>query len=165
MRIKSGLIAVASALGLAALAGCSTGACYDNQNSLPKAGFYASGSGDAVKVSGLAVGGLGAPNDSLLCEASETVSEVYLPFNPEASETSFTFKHGLFADIVTFGYETIPYYASADCGAVWRFRIRSVRWQGMLIDSVAVVDSLITNVDAQQLKIFLNPGEEADEEE
>ena len=154
------------ALALPALAGCSTGACYDNQNSLPKAAFYDAATGDAVKVSGLAIGGVGAPNDSLLCEASQTVSEVYLPFNPETDETSFTFKHsGIFADRVTFRYETIPYFASADCGAVWRFRIRSVEWSGMLIDSVAVVDSLITNVDATQLKIFLNSGEEADEEE
>lgn len=150
---------------VAILCGCSTGACYDNQNSLPKAGFYSAATGDAVSVTGLAVGGLGAPNDSLLCAASETVTEVYLPFRPEESTTRFTFKSGAFADVVTFTYETIPYFASADCGAVWRFRIRSVSWSGALIDSVAVVDSVITNVDSQQLKIFLNASGEEDEEE
>lgn len=148
-----------------ALTGCSTGACYDNQNSLPKAGFFSAETGEAVSVSGLAVGGQGAPNDSLLCEASETVSDVYLPFRPEVGETTFLFKHGLIADVVKFTYDSTPYFASADCGAVWRFRIRSVSWSGSLIDSVAVVDSIITNVDAQQLKIFLNNPSADDEEE
>lgn len=148
------------------VAGCSTGACYDNQNSLPKAGFYSASTGNAVTVSGLSVGGVGAPNDSLLCGPSESVTEIYLPFRPDETSTSFTFKSGLFADLVTFTYETTPYFASADCGAVWRFRIRSVSWSGALIDSVAVVDSLITNVDAMQLKIFLNdPGSEDEETE
>ncbi|MDE6145771.1 MAG: hypothetical protein K2F96_05790 [Muribaculaceae bacterium] len=151
---------------VALLAGCSTGACYDNQNSLPKAGFYSAATGDAVSVSGLSVGGFDAPNDSLLCAASETVTEVYLPFNPDETSTSFLFKSGVIADVVTFAYDTTPYFASAECGAVWRFRIRSVSWDGALVDSIAVVDSLITNVDAQQLKIFLNgSGEEADDDE
>ena len=146
--------------------GCSTGACYDNQNSLPKAGFYSSETGDAIAVTGLSVGGFGAPNDSLLCGPSETVSEVYLPFRPDETTTRFAFKSGLFADVVTFTYETTPYFASADCGAVWRFRIRSVSWSGSLIDSVAVVDSLITNVDAMQLKIFFyDPGSEDEDNE
>ena len=148
----------------AVMAGCSTGACYDNQNSLPKAGFYSASTGNAVSVSGLSVGGAGAPNDSLLCGPSETVTEVYLPFRPDEKSTSFTFKSGLFADLVTFTYETTPYFASADCGAVWRFRIRSVNWSGTLIDSIAVVDSVITNVDAMQLKIFLNDSGPEDEE-
>ena len=148
----------------AVMAGCSTGAGYDNQNSLPKAGFYSASTGNAVSVSGISVGGVGAPNDSLLCGPSETVTEVYLPFRPDEKSTSFTFKSGLFADLVTFTYETTPYFASADCGAVWRFRIRSVSWSGTLIDSIAVVDSVITNVDAMQLKIFLNDSGPEDEE-
>ena len=148
----------------AVMAGCSTGACYDNQNSLPKAGFYSASTGNAVSVSGISVGGVGAPNDSLLCGPSETVTEVYLPFRPDEKSTSFTFKSGLFAALVTFTYETTPYFASADCGAVWRFRIRSVNWSGTLIDSIAVVDSVITNVDAMQLKIFLNDSGPEDEE-
>ena len=148
------------------LTGCSTGACYDNQNSLPKAGFYSAETGEAVSISGVAIGGVGAPNDSLLCEASETASEVYLPFRPNEETTSFAFRSGGIADIVTFSYETRPYFASADCGAVWVFRIKEVSWRGALIDSVAVIDSLITNVDAQQLKIFVNaPEPEEDPEE
>ncbi len=162
-RLFSHVLIVLSALVM--IAGCSTGACYDNQNSLPKAGFYSAKTGDAVAVSGLSVGGIGAPNDSLLCGPSETVSEVYLPFRPDETSTSFTFKSGLFGDVVTFTYETSPYFASADCGAVWRFRIRSVNWSGTLIDSIAVVDSLITNVDAMQLKIFLNDSGSEDEED
>lgn len=146
--------------------GCSTGACYDNQNSLPKAGFYSAETGQAVSVTGLAVGGMGAPNDSLLCEPQEIASEVYLPFRPNEGTTAFAFKSGAIADVVTFTYDTTPYFASADCGAVWLFRIRSVNWSGAMIDSVAVTDSLITNVDAQQIKIFLNsPAQEDDDDD
>lgn len=144
---------------------CSTGACYDNQNSLPKAGFYSAETGQAVSVTGLAIGGMGAPNDSLLCEPTETASEVYLPFRPNEASTSFAFKNGPIADVVTFTYETTPYFASADCGAVWLFRIKGVSWSGALIDSVAVTDSLITNVDSQQIKIFLNSPEQEDDDD
>lgn len=158
------LVILLSAIVLTLVA-CSTGACYDNQNSLPKAGFYSAETGQAVSVSGLAIGGVGAPNDSLLCEPSETATEVYLPFRPNDGTTSFAFTSGAISDIITFTYETTPYFASADCGAVWLFRIKGVKWTGSLIDSVAVTDSLITNVDIQQLKIFFNTPEEAEDDE
>lgn len=165
MTLLRRLLPLIAAAMLLAAAGCSTGACYDNQNSLPKAGFYSAATGEAVSVSGVAIGGVGAPGDSLLCSASETLSEVYLPFRPKESSTQFAFTVGMFADVVTFTYETIPYFASADCGAMWRFRIKSVSWAGSMIDSIAVVDSLITNADVEQLKIFLNPTEQDDETE
>lgn len=163
MRIPSLLLI---SIALLTSISCSTGACYDNQNSLPKAGFYASGDDrQAISISGLSIGGQGAPNDSLLCKPSESASEVYLPFRPNEGSTSFVFKYGEVSDVVTFTYETTPYFASADCGAVWRFQIRSVNWIGNLIDSIAVTDSVITNVDAQQLKIFFNTQENGTEEE
>lgn len=153
-------IPVAAALLLSA---CSTGACYDNSNSLPKAGFYSAQSGEAVSVTGLQVMGADAPNDSLLVKQSATITQAYLPFNPEKGQTRFIFTSGAFSDHVTFSYETMPYFASAECGAMWRFRITDVTHSSLFIDSVAVTDSLITNIDAEQIKIYIKPADVDDE--
>lgn len=136
------------------MAGCAA-TCYDNQNSLPKAGFYSAATGDAVTVTGIAVGGIDAPNDSLLCKPSESQSFVFLPFRPNDGETEFSVSANGLSDVITFWYESTPYFASAECGAIWRYRILNLEWSRNLIDSVAIVDSLITNVDSEQIKIIL----------
>lgn len=149
------LLGAMLALGAAA---CSEG-CLDNKNSLPKAGFYSSVTGEAVSVSGLSVGGVGAPHDSLLLRDG-TVSEIYLPFRAASTDVSYRFAVALapgdtISDEVTFEYETTPYFVSEECGAMYRYRITGVWFDGNLIDSVAVTDSLITNVDAERIKIYL----------
>lgn len=136
------------------LAGCAA-TCYDNRNSLPKAGFYSASSGEAVAVTGISLAGVDAPNDSLLCSPSQSASFVFLPFRPADGETEFKLTGNGLSDIITFWYDSTPYFASAECGAIWRYRIRNVEWTRNLIDSVAVVDSIITNIDSEQIKIIL----------
>lgn len=133
--------------------------CYDNQNSIPKAGFYSASSGQAVTITGLAIGGVDAPGDSLLCSPSESQSFVFLPFRPADGETEFQVSANGLSDVITFWYDSTPYFASAECGAIWRYRIRNVEWTRNLIDSVAIVDSIITNVDSEQIKLILKVKE------
>lgn len=151
-------------LGLMAavlLASCSEGTCYNNRNSLPKAEFYSAATLEAVSVSGLAVGGVGAPNDSLLLNPTSSSPIVYLPLRPNRGSTEFYFTVSdsiqTLSDTLTISYTTEPYFASAECGAMYRFGITSVSLRGQgVISSVVVTDSLVTNVDATRIKIFLN---------
>lgn len=156
--------AVAVALGMA-LWSCNTSGCTENQNSLPLAGFYIDTDSTgvrAVTVDSLEVGGVGAPNDSLLVNAKKPVSIVYLPFRSSTDKSSFYFNivssqstTPVVTDTVTFGYTSTPYFASEDCGAVFYYHIDRLSYTRHFIDSIAITDSLITNVDAERIRIFL----------
>jgi len=140
--------------------GCSTSGCLENQNSLPLAGFYSSATGSGITVDSLQVGGVGAPHDSLLL-ASGGASSLYLPFRSTTDATSFYFRYtqkifeeyGI-TDTITFRYTSMPYFASEECGAMYRYRITEVTTTTNLIDSVGITDSLITNLDIERIKIY-----------
>lgn len=160
------ITAAAGALALgAALCACNSQGCIDNKSSIPLAYFYDSATLDRINVGGLTVGGVGAPADSLLA-SDATLSEVYLPLRSDRSETSFFFSVTVtpadttmapydVTDVVDFTYESIPYFASADCGAMYRYRITSVEHTSLLIDSIGLPDSLITNVNTMSVQIFM----------
>ena len=146
---------------------CGSSGCTDNQNSLPLAGFYSSATGDEITLKGIDVGGVGAWNDSLLYNSTQQVSEVYLPFRSTSHETSFYFHYtqdGLdddaFNDTLSFEYGSTPHFASEYCGVIYRYNITKMSYTTHLIDSVIVVDSLITNIDKQRLKIYFRTSTE-----
>lgn len=140
--------------------GCSTSGCLENQNSLPLAGFYSSQTGTEISIDSVQIGGVGAPNDSLLLK-SGSASTLYMPFRSRSEVTSFYFRYtqkllmeyGI-EDTVTFHYKSIPYFASEECGAMYQYRITKVTTTNNLIDSVGVTDSLITNLDIERIKIY-----------
>jgi hypothetical protein len=157
------LALLGTAAALLSATGCSSSSCSDNQNSLPLAGFYAVTTDDdgttasaAVSISGIGINGIGAPNDSLLVGESDSESQVYLPFRFDTPSTSYRFYsyEGDVADTITFHYDAFPYFASEECGAMYRYRITKVENTTTLIDSVVVTDSLITNVDIERIKIY-----------
>lgn len=145
---------------LSALSGCNTAGCTDNQTSVPLAGFYSYTNGRAISIDSVQIGGVGAPGDSLL-HARGSVSEIYLPLRPGRESTSFFFRYtnalldslGI-ADTLTFTYTTVPYFASEDCGAMYRYNITGVSHTSWLLDSVAVIDSAITNTDFQRIQLY-----------
>ena len=51
-------------------------------------------------------------------------------------------------------------FASAECGAMYRYHVRSFTYTTHMIDSVKMTDSLITNNDAEQIQIFFRTAEE-----
>lgn len=141
------------------LGSCNTTGCTDNQNSIPLAGIYSYNTGDAISISGIAVGGSGAPNDSLLASPVEAVTQVYLPFRATEPYTTFYITYhqtGLEGqqDQVTFYYESQPWFASEECGAMYHYRITRVAHTFVLLDSVAVTDSLITNVERETIRLY-----------
>jgi hypothetical protein len=159
---------VAALLGVT---GCSSSSCTDNQNSLPLAGFYVMDVATdgtiapaAVSISGISINGIDAPNDSLLYGESDSESQVYLPFRFDRNSTAYRFYvyDSDVADTITFHYDTYPFFASEECGAMYRYQITAVEHTSAFIDSVAVTDSLITNVDLERIQIFIKHNEDND---
>lgn len=162
---------------------CNAIGCTDNQNALPLAGLFASETKAAIKLSGLDVGGVDAPHDSLIYRSKQSLSEIYLPFRATKQVTSFYIHYtqqGLsdpaFNDTITFQYTSSPRFVSEDCGAMYFYTITSTAFTTHLIDSVIVTDPLITNIDMQRIQIYFrtkssepdqpqNPGNPDDEEE
>ncbi|MCM1029256.1 MAG: DUF6452 family protein [Pseudoflavonifractor sp.] len=142
------------------LAGCNSAGCTDNQTSVPLAGFYSYTTGQALALDSVEIGGVGAPHDSLL-HSKGSVKEIYLPLRPGKEATSFFLRYTnrqaaawSIADTVTFDYTTIPYFVSEDCGAMYRYQITRVSHTHWLLDSVAVLDSTITNADFQRIQFY-----------
>lgn len=142
--------------------GCNSSGCTDNQNSLPLAGFYSAETGKAISLQDVEIGGVNAPQDSLLYSGSGSMSEIYLPFRTTENETSFYIHYTqeeisdpAYNDTITFNYTSQPYFASEECGAMYRYFITGLRYTVHIIDSVAITDSLITNIDIQRIKIFV----------
>lgn len=147
--------------------GCNSSGCTDLQSSLPKAGFYDAQSGKAIAVSNINVAGVGAPHDSILyLSGSTNLSEVYLPLQSNKQSTQYRFIYGkitsetvvddLPSDIVTINYSSHPYFASEECGAMYSYTINSISHTSLLIDSIALVDSVVTNTDVERIKIYFN---------
>ncbi len=149
--------------------GCNTTGCTDNQNSVPLAGIYSYNTLQAIAIDSVAIGGTGAPGDSLLASPSRLTSTVYLPFRAAESSTTFYinyYQKSLLGarDEVTFYYESHPWFASEECGAMYHYRITRVAHTYVLLDSVGVSDSLITNVERQTIQLYFRTAAPDDPE-
>lgn len=153
---------------------CNTAGCTENQNSLPLAGFYSMSTKLPVSLSDLTVMGIGAPGDSLLYESGRMLSQIYLPLRATKDVTSYRFTYNststpdhpdAVTDELTFTYQSHPWFASEQCGAMYRYRITSINYTRNLIDSVGITDSLITNLDVEKIRIYFRdqPVEGGDE--
>lgn len=167
------LLRILPAIGLiaCAAASCNSSGCYDNGSSIPLAGFYDSSTGNSIALDSLEISGIGAPADSVLSHPGRAIEEIYLPMHAGKPSTAWVIAykwHDLdFAeanDTLTFDYESIPYFASEECGAMYAYRITRVAHTTHLVDSVTLTDSLITNVDRQTIQIyFRTDGEGGDQ--
>ena len=99
----------------------------------------------------------------MLLESQKKYTDVYLPMRSESDNASLFIAYRQKAldypelnDTITFGYSSIPYFASEECGAMMRYRLRSVTYTRHLLDSVSVVpaDSVITNADVENLRLY-----------
>ncbi|MDE6125941.1 MAG: hypothetical protein K2G30_03205 [Muribaculaceae bacterium] len=173
--------AVAAAMVSALLPSCNNQGCTDNHNALPLMGFYtmeADGDGRlselAIALDSIDIGGVGAPDDSLLVASGQRTGSLYLPFRYHSERTAFFFHYNykaqgldrpVFNDTITFAYESEPYFASEECGAMYRYRVRGVEYTRHVIDSVAVTDSVVTNIERERFKVYFrvaNPGQGPD---
>lgn len=137
---------------------CDTDGCLDNRSSLPIAGFYSYELNSEYPIDSVTIGGIDAPGDSLLLRVGEQAKQIYLPFSSERKKVQFAicykWQQAPDPDTITFEYTTIPYFASEECGAMYRYTIDKYEYTTVLLDSMVVVDSLITNVEKVNIKLF-----------
>lgn len=152
-------------------AGCNTSGCFDNRSSIPLAGLYSAATEEPISLRIIQVHGVGAPGDSLLVAAGTSVDRLYLPMRSTADEVTWCIHYTqedvsdpAFNDTISFRYSSEPYFASEECGAMYRYRILAAHTTTHLIDSMAIVDSLITNVDIERIKIFFRASDAPTEE-
>ncbi len=152
-------IILTSAL-IISICSCSSDGCLDNQSSIPLAGFYSSASKQTLALDSVEIYGIGAVGDSLLTNTGSDVSNVYLPFRATTDSTAFCLHYTYKStphipnDTIWFNYETIPYFASEECGAMYKYKITSTRHTLFLIDSISVIDPEINNIDIERIKIY-----------
>ncbi len=152
------------------ISACNTTGCLDNQSALPLAGMYSSASGAAITIKNIEISGVGAPNDSILLENGNSVSEIYLPMRSTRQQTAWRIRYfqegpeGI-EDVISFDYNSEPYFVSEDCGAMYFYRITDYSTTHNLIDSLVVTDSLITNVEKVRIKIYFRTAEVNDSTE
>lgn len=153
------LIALALlALGCA-LVSCNDDSCYENGSSLPLAELYVGST--RTTVTGLTIKGIGAPGDSLLADSS-SINEIYLPLRASVSSTRYALTRHIAAygdiiivnDTLTIDYEPIAYFHSKECGAMFNFDIHQVSHTHHGIDSVVVLNQLVTNSTVPSLRIY-----------
>lgn len=149
------------------MGGCNTSGCTDNHSAIPQAGFYSSADPTkSIALDSVAIGGVGAPGDSLLVSPGASVHTLNLPFRISADSASFFFHYaseGLnfpwLNDTLTFRYSSRPFFASEECGVLYIYQVHSFSYTHHLIDSVAVTDTLITNVDRERIQIFFRTAQ------
>lgn len=156
------LPALAAAATLAVVVACSSAGCLDNRSAIPRAEFYNAETRKSRSLNGLEIHGVHAPNDSLLIRKAQTVSEFYLPMRSNYNSTEWCIHYAregisdpAFNDTILFEYDSQPYFASEDCGAMFNYRITRMRATSHVLDSVVILDSLITNVDIVRIRIYM----------
>lgn len=164
------ILTIIAVLLMLLAAACNTSGCLDNGSAIPRAGFYASADGSAATLDSLEIGGVDAPADSLVLKAGTAASEVYLPMPPQSTSVQWAIAYRYrrldspaLNDTISMTYESIPYFASEECGAMYVYRLTGLRHTSHLIDSITVADSLITNVDRTSLQIYFCIATEGDE--
>lgn len=155
-------LAIGASLHLAvSLASCNTTGCTENRNAVPLASFLDATTDKAISLDSIEITGVGQPNDSVLSAPGRAVSQVYLPMRPTHDDVAWCFAYkwkGLdieeFNDTITFSYTSLPFFASADCGAYYKYQITEMTYTDHLIHHVEVIDSLITNIDKVYVNIY-----------
>lgn len=180
MGLLKSLVVVASCGAVLSLwlPSCTTSMCTDNRTSIPEAGFYNVETDEPVNIVGVTIGGIGAPNDSLLYK-DQTEQLVYLPLRPAAEVTSFRFHFSSddstdpdtgevipddsHDDIVTFYYSSTPYFDGEECGAIQHFHIDRVDHtpNGHIVD-IEILDPYVTNEHKEYLRFYFRIADSDD---
>lgn len=162
------MLTALTAVVLFPLSSCNTSGCTDNHSAMPQMGFYNSLSNAAVSLDSLELYGVGAPGDSMLIKSGERVQQLYFPlrFNSDFTQYCFHYDYKLqgldnpaYNDTLSLWYTSEPYFASEECGALYIYHITGINYTRHLIDSVAVVDSIITNIDMERFRVYFRISE------
>lgn len=159
---KSLILPLAAATAaLLVCAACSSGGCIDGRSGVPKVEFRATDTAAPIRLDSLRISGVDAPGDSAIMRPSATASTVNLPLRADAHSTRWCIAYKQKAlddprlnDTLTFDYDATPYFVNDDCGVGFRYYINNLSSTHHLIDSVEIVDPLVTTVDKVYVAIY-----------
>lgn len=158
---------IALTIGLSVLlTGCNSGGCTELRSAVPRADFYSSSTLNAISVDSLQITGIGAPGDSVLYGPSQRLSTAYLPMPADVDRVKWRFEYmqkhlALYSisDTLSIKFDRTPWFAGEECGAMYKYRITQVDCTRNLIDSIAIVDSLVINVEQATFNIYFRTEE------
>lgn len=143
------------------LAGCNSSGCLDNRRSIPLACFYNAADGTTLTVDSLEVWGVDAPADSAVLESGTKASQLFLPMDPARNVTRWAIAYHYRGhdgaedfDTISLAYDIIPYFASHECGAMYSYDITSLTYTTHLIDSIALLEPLVTNDGLPTMNVY-----------
>jgi hypothetical protein len=117
-----------------------------------QASFYNSTTNKPVS-SQATVQGIGL--DSLLVYET-SINEVLLPLTVKDT-THYIIWFDSKSDFITFIHETTLKYASMESGFYYEYKLRSVGFTQNRIDSVEIIDSLVTTKWHENIKLYIHP--------
>lgn len=155
--LKTVIATIACAI---ALASCSNKECFDNQNTLPLAGFYSMQTQSQITVDSLTIYGIGAKGDANLLDNGST-SSIYMPMPISGDNARFVFHYNAtrlnyieLNDTLTIHYNSYPKFVSNECGAIYNYEVKDFTCTNHLIDSVAIPTMEFNNIDIEVIKIY-----------
>jgi hypothetical protein len=128
--------------------------CRENKDVRLNAGFFTSGTTNALSVDSLTVFGLG--NDSMLYNVNNNINNIKLPLNKKQELSIFVmnFQADQATDTLFVLYTNQDYFISYECGSVITHRIDTVITTEHFIKSVKIINHDINTTDVQHLQIF-----------
>lgn len=143
------------------LTSCNTAGCTELRSAVPRADFYSSATGKTISIDSLSISGLGAPDDAELYGPADRLSSVYLPMPALKDRVEWRIAYMQkalaeydIADTITLDFERTPWFAGAECGAMYKYRINRLAYTTNVIDSVALTDSLVINVETVTMAVY-----------
>lgn len=146
---------------------CNNGECTELRSAVPRADFYSMSTKTQVTVDSLEITGIGAMGDSILYGPSSRVSTVYLPMPALEDKVRWRIaymqkalaEYGV-ADTITMEYTRTPWFAGEECGAMYKYTITKMAYTRNVVDSVALVDSVVVNVDKANLAVYFRTSDD-----
>lgn len=147
---------------LIVLSSCNTGGCTELRSAIPRAEFYSSTTAQTISIDSLQISGVGAPGDSILYKSSQRLSTIYLPMPAQKESVQWRIAYMQsslaaynLADTISMDYDRMPWFAGEECGAMYKYRIKKLDYTRNIIDSVALSDSLVENIEKTNIAIYL----------
>ena len=97
----------------------------------------------------------GVGRDNLIID-QDTISNVLFPLTFKDT-TRYIIWLDSKADSLTFIHETYQKYASVETGFYYEYKLLSVRFTNTRIDSLTIIDSLVTTKWNENIKLYIHP--------
>jgi len=107
---------------------------------------------DSLTVQGM--DSLGVMIDSILYKNKKNVTQINLPLNKFATESTFVMRFNQTTDTLTIYHTNTDLYLSLECGCLKTHTIDTVLTTNHYIDSVKITNHNVNTTDAKHLQIY-----------